>query len=180
MRSELNRVLQLNGLASMAEPAALCAQIAFMVTGHDHFQSLLNTCEPAERRRMYEALVPNLRFPAKPLDVYLANIAIDAEARQLPVMGEGGKLREFRAPEVRSDQAIAQDAVREALAKEHLHLVCRKCTKEAVFDGMRKADCVHAARSAGWTYGLDAEGKGRELCPECDPVVETHWGTLTN
>ena len=182
MQAQLNRILRSAGLSTTSEPFALCAQLGYLVRDHAHFQSLLLACDPAQRRDMYEALRPHLRFVPKALDVYMAEAAIDAAARRLPVMGEDGKLHEYKVPEVFSEETIgildemeskiaaedmetAQSAVNTALAKEHLHLTCRKCTKAATFDGARRADCVDAARAAGWGY--DSWKGGSEICPKC-------------
>ena len=182
MQAQLNRILRSAGLATTSEPFALCAQLGYLVRDHAHFLSLLVACDPPQRRDMYEALRPHLRFVPKALDVYLAEAAMDAAARQLPVMGDDGKLHEYTAPEVFSGEMVgildemevkiaaedtetAQAAVAVALAKEHLHLTCRKCTKAATFDGTRRADCVEAAREAGWGY--DSWKGGSEICPNC-------------
>ena len=169
MRAQLNRILQSAGLSTLEDPEPLLAQLGFLVRDHEHLRSLLATCEPQERRNMYEALRPNLSFPAKPLDVYMAEVAMDAAARQLPVMGEGGKLLPFQVPEVRSDEAIAQAAVDEQLAKQRIWVCCRKCTREEVFHGNTKANALMALRNAGWTYD-EIQGDGREICPDCPAV----------
>ena len=98
-----------------------------------------------------------------------ASVAMDAAARQLPVIGEGGKLMPFSVPEVRSDEAIAQAAVDDALHKQRIWVTCRKCTREEVFHGKTKYDAVMALRQAGWTYD-EIKGDGREICPDCPAV----------
>jgi hypothetical protein len=131
---------------------------------------LLNKCDPAGRRNMYEALKPNLRFEAKPLDVYLADIAIDAEARQLPTVDpSSGQLKPFRVAEISgplSDEAQAQEAVNQAFAKQKLIVTCRSCTRQEQFTGDTKADAVFNARLAGWVY-YEKDGVPREICPDC-------------
>jgi hypothetical protein len=165
-RIQINRTLGRAGLATLDDPRGVVQQLAFLVTDHDQFRRLLTKCEPEHRREMYAALVPNLRFTAKPLDVYLSEAARDAEARQLPTLGEGGKLIPFRPAEVRSDEYLAQQAVESEMATHHLTLTCRKCTRQETFSGMRKADAVQAARLAGWTYD-EMGGTGFEICPDC-------------
>lgn len=64
------------------------------------------------------------------------------------------------------DQTAAQGAVDQAFAKYHLEVVCIKCTKAAVFSGVKKADAISEARNAGWSY-WELDGKGREICPDC-------------
>ena len=215
MKDQLNRILQAAGLSTTGDPAALCAQIGYLVRDHEHFLSLLVACTPENRSTMYESLRPHLRFVPKPLDVYMAEAAMDAAARQLPVQNPDGTLGEYKVPEITSqwrcswcgepshepakdevivcpkcgtegvtdrqtarevfkvptleskteDEAVAQNAVAEALAQQHLWLICRKCTKEATFDGPDRGDCVKQARNAGWAY--DSWAEGSELCPEC-------------
>lgn len=166
MRSQINRLLQSNGLGRLEEGAALMSQLGFLVRDHDHFRSMLITCPLDQRRNMYESLRSYLRFPAKPLDVYESEAAADAEARQLPIQAADGTLKPFNPPELHSDTEIAQFAVDEAMAKKRLVLVCRKCTREEVFVGQRKADVVYDARNAGWVYD-ENEGVSYEICPDC-------------
>lgn len=162
-RSSIDKVLMAHGLGRLRDGAGLVAQLAYLTRDHDHFRSLLNRCEPTERRNMYEAMRPYLRFDPKPLDVYISELAMDAEARQLPTIGEGGKFVPYSgAPEIVSE---AQDALDEGLAKGHLTLTCRKCTRTETFAGYDKADAVKKAREAGWIYS--ALGEGVEICPDC-------------
>ena len=190
-RSRVNRMLMSNGLGSLNDPG-LIPQLGFLVsrvvTGHDEFRRLIERCEPAERRNMYEAMKPYLRFEAKPLDVYVAEIGYRAEAKRLAVIDpETGALQPFRPAEVKTktgDTAVAQAAVERAFAKFHLTLLCKQCTREHTFCGMHKDDCVRLAREAGWRLRLaerrlepgEAELEAAsglvetftyELCPEC-------------
>jgi len=181
-RLQINRLLGKAGLATLDDPGGLVMQLGYLVEDHEHFRQLLNKCEPAERGNMYASLKPHLRFEAHPLDVYIAQSGEIAERKQLPVVGEGGKLLPFRTPAIVSKLADAitdkimeaeakpadplQDAVGAAIGKEHLWLVCRKCTKEAVFDGMTKREAIAKARTAGWTYN-ELKGDCREICPDC-------------
>lgn len=163
VRGKLNNMLAMHGMATLESPAELVRQIGFLVQDHDHLRQLLTACVPEERVSMYEALRPNLRFEPKPLDVYLAESGRIAEQMQWPLVDSDGKFRAFKPPEVRT----VETACAEAVAKGSLTLVCRKCTREALFPGVTPADAVRAARDEGWTYGLDPEGKGREICPDC-------------
>lgn len=168
--SAINRVLKHFGLAQLTEAAALFDQMAYAVRDHDDFRRLVDKCEPEQRAEMYRSLAPRLSFEAKPLDVYVAELAIEAERKQLPTVGSDGKFKEFRVQEVNSDEYIATRAVRAAIeaekAKHHLRLECVKCTREAYFDGARKVDAIFKARQAGWTYN-EINGTGREICPKC-------------
>lgn len=158
----INHFLKSKGLSGLDQAGPLMAQLAMFVRDHHHFRSLLNTCEPENRRDMYEALSPNLRFKPKPLWEYMIEIYADAEARQLPTIGEGGKLEAFKVPEV----ATLNDRAAEVVCKEHLMLVCAKCTREAVFHGMTKDECVFQAREAGWKQ-RKRNGKREAGCPQC-------------
>jgi hypothetical protein len=165
-RQQINQFLGRAGLAQLDEAGPLVQQLAFMVRDEAHFRSLLTRCDPEQRRGMYEAMVPHLRFTAKPLDVYVAEAARDAEIRQLPTVDAAGQLQPFRAAEVRSDEFVIQQAIAKSLAKHHLIIKCVKCTREADFYGERKIDAIAAARNEGWTYD-ELNGTGREICPQC-------------
>lgn len=177
----INHELRSRGFASLDEAGPLMSQLAVCVRDEAHFRALLNACEPEHRREMYEALAPNLRFKAKPLDIYLIEMAQDAERRQLPTIGPNGELLPFSPPRIGnalsgapplSDDAIATEAVAEALAKERLWLVCALCTREDVFRGATKEDAVADARKNGWRVGYkrpspESAPEQVEVCPAC-------------
>lgn len=168
-RLEINRALGMLGLGQLEDGAGLLKQLAFLVEDHDHFRQMLMKCEPENRRDMYESLRSYLRFAPHSLDQYLSDAARIASERQWPTQGADGKLHPFRVPEVNSDtsdEALIRQILAPEIAEEHLRLVCRKCTREAYFHGMRKADAVFEARQAGWSYD-EVAGEGREVCPEC-------------
>lgn len=165
-RKRLNRVLGRVGLAQLEDAAGLCNQIGFLIQDHDHFRQLLVACEPEKRTSMYESLRPNLRFEAWPLDRYISAAATIAEQRQYPVLRDG-KLHPFRPAEIRTEETMLRDATIAHMAKWRLHLVCRKCTREATFPAIEKYEAVRAAREAGWTYDEVADN-GFEICPDCD------------
>lgn len=168
-RIAINRALGQLGLGQLEEGAGLLKQLAFLVEDHDHFRQMLMKCEPELRREMYESLRSYLRFAPHSLDQYLSDAARIANERQWPTQGADGKLHPFRVPEVSSGDADADliaGILNPTLAEHHLHLVCRKCTREAWFHGIRKADAVFEARQKGWSYD-EIAGDGREICPEC-------------
>ena len=114
----------------------------------------------------------HLRFTPKPLDVYIAESAERAARQDLPTIDEAGNINFRPTPTyaVGSDVAVAQAAVNEAFAKQHLTVTCRSCTKQETFSGASKADAVHAARSTGWVY-YEREGREpAEICPDCPAV----------
>lgn len=174
----INHELKKHGFASLGEAGPLMAQLAFCVRDEAHFKALLNACEPEDRRDMYEALRPNLRFALKPLDVYIAEMAIDAARRQLPTIGPDGGLVAYREPpplvlDSEIDDALATDAVANSIAKQFLHVVCVVCTREDTFSGPTKEDAIDAVREAGWRMGfkrvsLDSPERVQvEVCPKC-------------
>jgi hypothetical protein len=176
----INHELRSRGLSSLDEAGALIPQLAMFVRDHAHLRSLINACDAEERGHMYEALVPNLRFKAKPLHLYLIEMAEDAARRQLPTIGPDGGLVAYKPPpeivtEADADAAIATAAVTADGARHHLRAICARCTREAVFPGITKNDCVQSLRQAGWvmTYvpieqaETIPELKPVEMCPEC-------------
>lgn len=165
-RQQINRFLGRAGLAQLDEPAALVQQMATLIQDHDHFRRLLAKCEPEQRYQMYESLAPRLRFTAKTLGDYMIESAQIAEERQWPTVAPDGTLLPFKTAEVETDEYIAEQAIKAEQAKERLWLVCKKCTKEAVFYGARKVDAIRDARASGWTYD-EVAGTGREVCPDC-------------
>jgi hypothetical protein len=161
-RRTINNYLGNRGLATLDNPSGLMQQLGFLVEDHAHFKQLINKCSPEDRRSMYESLRPYLRFEAKPLDVYVAELGQEAEAQQLPTIGPDGHFQAFKTPEIRTIEA----AFDEALATVHLVVTCRKCTKEAIFPGQTKAEAIFKARNEGWA--LDHWGESKyEVCPGC-------------
>jgi hypothetical protein len=152
----LNRVLKAWGMGTLDEPGTL-AQMAYKVDGHDHFRDLLRICEPDERRNMYEAMSPYLRFKAKPLESYVIAAKESAAAAELPVLDEDGMLHSYMPPYV---QTVAIE-----LPHVELWIQCARCNKEGIFLGERKVDCIHTMRQAGWGY--DESAAQRHLCPDC-------------
>jgi hypothetical protein len=173
---EINRFLQSKGMATLAQAGPLMSQLAYCIPDNAAFKRALMACEPQERRHMYDALKPNLRFKAHPLDTYVIESHQDAEARQLPTIGPDGNFIPFRVPEVQTQpgdaevQKLVESAVVDSVARHHLRVTCFKCTKEAVFSGITKQDAVVALREAGWRlkYKPDSvELERAEVCPEC-------------
>lgn len=148
------------------------------VRDHKHFERLLTEAGPKLRQELYDALVPHLRFRAKPLDVYVASAGQMAEREQLPVMDQNGMLHEFRpAQDVSSVQKQVEGLLAEALAERTLILRCGKCTRIEKFFGTEdetKVAVITKARRAGWVYDNSGEDPA-EICPECfTPLREAH------
>jgi hypothetical protein len=152
-------------MPQLDDPGFLAAFGVF-VRDHDHLKSLLFACEPEQRRQMYEAITPHLRFKARTFDQYLQEVREDAEARQLPTLAADGTLQGYRVPELTS----LDRALNEAVARVSLTLVCRNCTREEVFAATDRYEAVKAAREAGWVYDETTES---ERCPECSGPILT-------
>lgn len=177
-RQTINRYLRAHGLATLEDPQAMVPQLAFHIVDHEHFKRLINTTEPEYRREMYEALKPHLGFEPKPLDVYIAELGQQAETEQLPTVDRDGNFHAFRVSTVKSASSELEEVIveilEEELSKFHLTLTCRSCTREETFHGGTRGDAIWKARRAGWTYGLDNTGRGREICPECPATKSKH------
>ena len=161
-RQTINRYLGNRGLATLENPGAMVQQLGFLVEDDQHLKQILNKCEPHERRNCYEALRPH--FASRRGRWTSTSRSWDGGAD--PGVADSGQRRQvprLRTPEIRSVQA----AVDGEMAKHHLTLTCRKCTREETFHGERRAEVIFKAREAGWTYGLDGSGKGKEICPSC-------------
>ena len=163
-RDVINRLLGSAGLATLDDPASLLPQLGGHVRDHAHFRSLLSHAEPEARRDMYDALAPNLRFAPKPLDVYIAE-AGDIADREQQTRWAGDHFEPYMPAEIKSDEALVQALVDDAVAKGLLELVCRKCTRTAIFTGIDQADAVQKAREAGWV--VSTLGEGMIICPGC-------------
>jgi hypothetical protein len=100
-RAEMNRVLARRGFAQLGD-AGVLAQLAYAVENERTLKQVLNLCEADERTTCYESLRPYLPFTPRPLDVLLAEIRMDAEIRQLPIVQSDGTLRAFNVQEVQS------------------------------------------------------------------------------
>lgn len=166
LKVRINRFLGERGLGQLDDPGLL-GQLGFLVRDHDHLRSLLVTCVPEERRNMYDALAPNLRFKPRLLDEYIAEAKADAEARQLPTIEPDGSFKAYKVPEVVTENIVLEGLLTEAVAKVRLDVTCRKCTKAESFFGTDKYEAVKAARDAGWVYSWIGDGEGVEICPSC-------------
>ena len=185
-RQAINHYLAKHGLGQLGDPG-LVAQLGFLIDDDAEFSRLLNVCEPEERRAMYEALVPNLRFKARPFDEYLAEWREQAETRQLPVLNADGTLRAYNVGEIQTEESEVRSQESEtsaedilpsvshllscAVARYHLILTCRRCTREATFPGVNKYEAVRAAREAGWIYAHGEGSTGWEICPDCGQSI---------
>jgi hypothetical protein len=113
---------------------------------------------------MYEALRPHLRFEPRPLDVYIAELGMEAEIEKLPVMTGDGKLNPHHTQDIRTIERV----VEESISRLHLVMTCRSCTREEAFHGGQREDVIRKGREAGWRYYVGDAGEGYEICPECE------------
>jgi len=151
----INWVLRARGLGTLEEPGTV-AQLAYMVEDHLHFMELLRACEPSLRRDMYEAMRPHLRFPAHPLDRYIAAAGESAEAAELPTLDAAGGLRPYMAHSIPEEVSMP--------VPYELRVKCHRCGKEQLFYGERLIDAIRTARHHGWAYD---EFLIKHYCPEC-------------
>lgn len=176
-KTRINHLLMQNGLGKLDDPG-LIPQLGFLmgraITTHEHFRDMLNKCEPKERRNMYEAMRPYLSFEVKPLDVYIAELGSIAEAKQLPVVTEDGKLKPFKVVDIQTREpleepkdgelALAQSLIEEAAAVKHLQMECGRCSAVERFHGWNKDAAIAKARTKGWVHDILRK---LETCPDC-------------
>lgn len=150
-KRQLENELTVMGLPGLDDPALVQA-MADVVNGYpfpseraDFFCEMLNECEGARRREMYEAMRPRLSFDVPSLDACEARIAARAERMIRPKGLPGDK---------------AQDDLREIF----IDITCGGCQKVEEFVGLTVADAMGNARKAGWGRG---PVPGLEFCVEC-------------
>jgi hypothetical protein len=162
--NSINRVMKAWGIGSIEEPGSIGA-LARMVQDHDHFSELLRACEPQLRKDMYDAMSPNLNFPAHSLDWYIIHAKQHAESQQYPTMEADGTLKAYNPPAAGVKPAIAAIEI----PQEELWLKCVKCGKESFFYAGRKVDTIDEARKAGWAFD---EFRVFHMCPNCLDAFE--------
>jgi hypothetical protein len=155
----INRVMKAWGLGSLDEPGAVQA-LARAVQDHEHFGELLRACEPKLRREMYDAMSPNLRFPAHALEWYIIAAKEHAASMEFPTLEADGNLKPYTMPTIGSWLAGAEPE-----PQFQLYAACSRCEKACIFFGERKADAITALRHAGWAWNELAEQA--VLCPDC-------------
>ncbi len=164
IRPVIRELFARTGMDHIDRPSDLFAHVAFNLKDHDEFRRVLDKTPIERRRQAYEILKPHLSFEARPLGVYLAENADEAERRQLPTIGADGSLIPFRTTVVESPEFRLQQAISAAVHKHHLQMTCAKCSKQEQFHGGRQIDAVEAARAAGWKYDAVAIA---EICAAC-------------
>jgi hypothetical protein len=167
-RNKVNHELKKLGLGGL-EDRNLMQQLAFFMTNHSVFRSLLMSTKPDQRRNAYEALRPHLSFAPKPLEVYEMEGRQKAEREQLPGYNAAtGEIIPFKTGEVGDRlEELAQDAIREtAFVKGggFLTLVCRKCTLEQSWRAKTRKQGDKDAMRDGWRMQ-----EGKAYCPKHVP-----------
>lgn len=137
------------GLPNLNDPALVQA-MADVVNGYpfpaervDFFCDLLNECEGANRRDMYEAMRPLLHFPVPALDVCEARVAAKAERLIRP--------RGIRGYGVERPNCVVV-------------MECAECGKKQAFGDDTTTGAILEARKAGWGRGPQP---GLEYCVSC-------------
>lgn len=147
------------------------SQVALGITSHDKFRNLLLKVEPQERYNCYHSLKSRLRFEAKPLETYIMEGRMQADAEKLPTYDhETGTVRDYSDPGPINLNALAEKAIREReaeeIAKGSLEMVCRRCTYAEVFPGKTRGHALRAAELKGWRPDAVTD---KALCPKCAP-----------
>lgn len=109
------------------------------------FCDLLNECEGARRREMYEAMRPRLHFAVPSLTGCEEIIAAKAE-RMIRPRGMPAVAKKYELPQC------------------SVQMECGGCGKTQVFEEFTSAGCVNVAHKAGWGRGPEV---GKCYCPEC-------------
>lgn len=169
-RSKVDRELRKLGFGGL-DDANLIPQIAFCIRGHEQFRSQLMSVTPDKRHLAYTQLRPHLRFTAKLLNVYEAEMKEIAEKQQWPTMKQGDVYpTPFKKPDVETLTTTANVALADEFTppekEKSLTLTCCKCLKEEQFWSFSRLLADVKASIAGW----HTEGD-KSWCPEHAPKV---------
>ncbi len=150
-KRKLENELTVMGLPGLDDPALL-QSMADIVNGYpipgervDFFCDMLNECEGARRREMYEAMRPRLSFDIPSLDVCEARIAARAERMIRP-------------------KGLPPSSNDDGLPERSLAIECGACGKIEQFTDLTTAGAMLQARKAGWGRG---PLRDREYCASC-------------
>lgn len=171
----VNKELQRLGFGDLKDPT-LPAQFAVCVRDHDHFRGILMHMPQPERSQWYQAMIPHVRFKAKPLADYEMESRGLADQNQLPHYDpktlavtdwkpQEIQTQEFRLAKV-AEQAIDRD-LREAHATQSCKLVCFRCTYEQSFRVKKRSIMPKVARDHGWTF----PARDKALCRACSKTA---------
>jgi hypothetical protein len=150
-KRHLENELTVMGLPGLDDPA-LVQVLADVVNGYpipaeraDFFCEMLNECEGARRREMYEAMRPRLSFDVPSLDACEARIAARAERM----------IRHKGVPELVNGDAAPERTI---------EVECEGCGKKEQFTDVTTASAMLLARKAGWGRGPH---RWKEYCAKC-------------
>ena len=150
-KRQLENELTVMGLPGLDDPN-LVQTMADIVSGYpmpservDFFCDLLNECEGARRREMYEAMRPRLSFDVPSLDVCEARIAAKAERIIRP-------------------KGLPTESKDDGVVEKTIVLQCRGCGKIEEFAEVTTAGAMMLAKKTGWGRG---PLPGKEYCAEC-------------
>jgi hypothetical protein len=165
-RRQLENKLVAMGFNGVDDPALL-EQMADMISHwpgdkHDFLMTALNECDTAkDRKDMYEAIRPKLKFKPLSLQTYEDRIALKAGAlisqRTMRVEGDAPKPIEVGE---RHFIETAPKMATHAIAT----LKCHKCSKVEKFVADTPVGAMIEGRRAGWVRD---PGPNKEMCPTC-------------
>lgn len=136
---------------------------------HKFLRDLLAECDKQYRSDMYEAIVPHLKFKARPLSHYETMMT----ERMSGLISKGAARVEGRAPhpiEVGGKKYAAAPAALATHAVATLH--CQRCFRKKRFLADTPVGAMIAARKAGWKRLYDKESIQKETCPNCVKKIE--------
>lgn len=166
-RKKIDHELRKLGFGGLDDPNVV-QQIAFLIKNHEQFRNQLFSVAPDQRRNAYHSLRPHLRFPAKPLDVYEAEMKELADRMQLPTLREGEVYTTpYRAAEINLDK-LATEAIQQnkhEVGGGSLQITCSKCRETGTFRAKLRKDAEKESHQAGWR----SDGR-KDYCPKCVPT----------
>jgi len=132
--------------------AGLVPELAKLLTSHEDFAGLLNSCAPAERAPLYDAIAPHLPFEPYSVETYMAQMkerAGKSESRLNPITVGAEKYREV--PERHATGVVVT-------------FTCARCPRSKNYYGDTPVNAVIQARQDGWVRDVAIE---KEICPKC-------------
>jgi hypothetical protein len=166
-KRKVETMLVKEGLSCLGSPD-LIQELANLVSNwpgdkHEYLRDLLNECEPEQRYEAYHALKPRLGFKAKPLDSYLAMIALRAgelvSQGRMKVVGDAPKPIEINIGGHKV-KVPARPRMLYAIAR----VKCYLCSAEGRFEAPTPVAAMIEARKAGWVRD---KVDNKETCPKC-------------
>ncbi len=144
---------------------------------HKFLRDLLSECDKQYRTEMYEAIVPHLRFKAKPLAEYESMMT----ARMEGLISLGAARAEGKAPRpIEVGRKKYAEATREFATHALATLHCQRCWRKKNFIGDTPAGAMITARKAGWQRIFDKDTAAKETCPACAKKIEKERKAFVN